>query len=71
MAVYAYDLVPLRSKTKWTREQDKWLLATYFPGLSFDAVADEAQQKWPRRRFCGRSIRNRLNDIRAGQRNGH
>lgn len=70
VTVYCYDLVPMRTKTFWTRAQDEWLLATYFPGLSFDMLADEAKQKWPRRSFSGKAIQNRLKDIRTGQRNG-
>lgn len=70
VTVYCYDLVPLRSKTTWTREMDAWLLAEYFPGLSFAMIADEACRKFRWRKFSARTIRNRLKDIRTGQRNG-
>lgn len=37
--VYCYDLVPLRSDTKWTRGMDDYLRAQYIPGLSLAIVA--------------------------------
>lgn len=33
MVVYCYDLVPLRTQTRWTRAQDDVMRSEYFPGL--------------------------------------
>lgn len=33
VVVYCYDLVPLRTQTRWTRRQDDVMRSEYFPGL--------------------------------------
>jgi hypothetical protein len=44
--VYCFDLVPLRTGTRWTREMDDWLKAEYFPGLSIATLTVDIQKRF-------------------------
>jgi hypothetical protein len=61
--VYAYDLVPTRTHTNWTRQMDDWLRANYFPGLSIAVLTLDARHKFPMRGTTELNVTRRLEDL--------
>ncbi len=61
VVVRCYDLVPLRTQTKWTREMDDHLRANYVPGLDVALVTVELRARFKVRWFrCGTEAANRM-----------
>lgn len=69
MVVYCYELVPLRTKTSWTRAMDNFLVANYCPGTDTAMVTDELRTKFKDKflRRGGFILTNRLVNNRLSE----
>ena len=66
MTVYCYDLVPLRTSTRWTRAQDDVMRKEYFPGLDPLMLIGSLREVGPvppQPKMAARCISNRLSEL--------
>jgi len=65
--VYCFDLVPLRTHTRWTRAHDDVMRAEYFPGLDplalLPGLRKVGRVPWNDPRMAERAICNRLSEL--------